>query len=351
MTIDEIFMHRCLQLAANGRGFVSPNPMVGAVIVYDGKIIGEGFHRHYGGPHAEVNAIACVTDKKLLKKSTLYVSLEPCSHYGKTPPCAQLIIDMKIPNVVIACLDPFHAVSGRGAGMLREAGVNVSMGILETEAKQLNKEFITAQTEQRPYIYLKWAQTSDGFIDKVREKGAVPVPTPISESFSQMLTHKKRADIDAILVGTNTALIDNPSLTTRLWYGKNPIRIVIDRYLRIPSDYKLLDNSTKTLIYTHENVSVNQNTNSEFIKLDFNINLLPAIFHDLVKRKINSVLVEGGKKVLDSLINSGLWDEAFIEYSPLVFTNGVKAPAIEGKVMDTFFIRNSKHVHLIRSYL
>lgn len=348
MTVDEIFMHRCLQLAANGRGFVSPNPMVGSVVLCDGKIIGEGFHRHYGGPHAEVNAIGSVSDKALLKKSTLYVSLEPCSHYGKTPPCAQMIIDKKIPNVVIGCVDPYPAVSGRGIRLLRDAGINVKIGVLEDEAMKLNKEFITAQLMQRPYIYLKWAQTADGFIDKIRLEGTEPASTPISDSFSKMLVHKKRAETDAILVGTNTAIKDNPALTTRLWYGKNPVRVVIDRNLRIPLNFNLYNNCSKTLIYTEQDPKLNSKENIEFIKIDFDKDLFSAIFQDLVKRKVNSLLVEGGKIVLDNLIQSGLWDEAFIEYSSLKFVDGVKAPFINGNIIDEFFVRDSKHVHLKR---
>lgn len=351
MTEDEKYMSRCLQLALNGKGRVAPNPMVGAVVVHNGLIIGEGYHRLYGKPHAEVNAIASVKDKELLKSSVLYVSLEPCSHYGKTPPCAQLIIDSKIPKVVIACKDPYPDVSGRGIEMLHRAGTDVTVGILEKEALALNKEFFTVQTAHRPYIYLKWAQTSDGFIDKCRDSKELPAPTPISDDYTQMLVHKKRSEIASIMIATNTAVKDNPSLTTRLWYGKSPVRIVLDRTGRIPLNYKIYDNSVKTLIYTEFGSTVSIGENIEIVNISFNKNSLHEIFSDLATRKINSVLVEGGQSLLQNLINTNLWDEAYIEISPYNFGMGVKAPVITGNVIEEHFIRNSKHLHLKRLYL
>ena len=341
-------MYRCLQLAVNGKGFVSPNPMVGAVVVHDDKIIGEGFHREYGKAHAEVNAIASVKDKSLLKESTIYVSLEPCAHHGKTPPCAQLIIDSQIPRVVIACLDPYPAVSGRGVKMLQDAGVEVSIGILEQEALMLNKEFFTAQIKDRPYIYLKWAQTKDGFIDKVRCEGGKPEPTPISNDFSRMLVHKKRAGAAAIMIGTNTAIKDNPSLTTRYWYGKDPIRVVLDRQGRIPLDYNIFDGGVETIVFT-EKKSFPAIGNVTFIPVLFNENLLYNVFSILKRRKITSILVEGGRELLQSLIDKQLWDEALIEISGLYFGDGIKAPVITGQAIKERNWGSSKQVHICLS--
>lgn len=338
-------MYRCLQLAKNGRGFVSPNPMVGSVVVYDGKIIGEGYHRQYGKAHAEVNAINSVMDKSLLKESVIYVSLEPCSHHGKTPPCAQLIIDSKIPKVVVACLDPFPAVSGRGIKMLQEAGIDVVIGVLEREAWMLNKEFFTAQTGNRPYVYLKWAQTQDGFIDKERKEGEVPKPTPISDDFSKILVHKKRSEVSAIMIGTNTAVNDNPSLTTRYWYGRNPLRIVLDRQGRIPSDYTIFDGNVETIVFT-ENKEVNSFENVTYIQVEFDSHLFENIFSILRIRKINSVLIEGGRELLQGLIDKHLWDEAYVETSSVVFGSGVKAPTIDGILLEDWKWGDSQHIHL-----
>ena len=224
--MDAVFMRRCLQLASLGRGHVSPNPMVGAVVVHRGQIIGEGYHRCYGQPHAEVNAINSVRDAGLLPECTLYVSLEPCSHYGKTPPCADLIVQKKIPRVVVGCLDPFPKVSGQGVARLREAGVEVVTGVLEEECKALNRTFMTCQIDERPFVTLKWAQSRDGYIDRIRKPGEPAIR--ISDDVSSVWVHRLRAEADAILVGTNTAVADNPSLTTRLWYGRSPLRIVLD---------------------------------------------------------------------------------------------------------------------------
>lgn len=342
-------MYRCLQLALNGRGFVSPNPMVGAVVVHNNKIIGEGFHREYGKAHAEVNAIASVKDKSLLRESTIYVSLEPCAHHGKTPPCAQLIIDSQIPRVVIACLDPFPAVSGRGVEMLKNAGVEVSIGLLEQEALDLNKEFFTAQTKDRPYIYLKWAQTKDGFIDKARSEHDKAEPTPISNDFSRMLVHEKRSRVSAIMVGTNTAIKDNPSLTTRDWYGKSPIRVILDRQGRIPLDYTIFDGNVETIVFTEREALLPSMDNVTFIHVAFNENLLYNVFSTLKRRKITSILVEGGRELLQSLIDQDLWDEGFVEISELVFGAGVMAPVIKGQAIKELNWGSSKHVHVCLS--
>lgn len=345
MTADEKYMRRCLQLALNGKGYVSPNPMVGAVIVHRGKIIGEGYHRQYGQAHAEVNAINSVKDKSLLIESTMYVSLEPCSHHGKTPPCAQLIIDNKIPRVVVACLDPYPAVSGRGIKMLKDAGVEVIVGILENKARKLNKEFFTVQTKERPYIYLKWAQTSDGFIDKEREEDETPQPTAISNDYSRMLVHKLRTEVPAIMIGTNTAINDNPYLTARLWHGKNPTRVVIDRKGRIPAGYHIFDGNVETLVFTDQVESDIVRNGVTYIPFSSDKELSYILFV-LKKRNINAVLVEGGGQLLQSFIDSGLWDEAFVEISDVKFEKGVNAPTIKGNIIKEWKWDKSEHLHL-----
>lgn len=340
MTTDEKYMRRCFQLACNGRGYVAPNPMVGAVIVHKDRIIGEGYHRIYGKSHAEVNAINSVKDKTLLKESTIYVSLEPCSHYGKTPPCAQLIIDSQIPRVVIGCLDPFPEVSGRGVKMLRDAGIEVVINILKDKAYTLNREFFTTQIRNRPYIYLKWAQSQDGFIDRLRKDENDIRPTHISNNFTKILVHQLRAEIQAIMIGTNTAIKDNPSLTTRLWKGKNPIRVILDRRGRIPRGYNILDGNVETLIFTEKIIHENKNNAVTYILVPFDSNLLTNIFAELKKRKINSVLVEGGRQLLQNIIDNGLWDEAFIETGNIILGNGVTAPIIQSDVKAEQLIVN-----------
>lgn len=341
-------MHRCIQLALKGKGYTSPNPMVGAVVVYKDTIIGEGYHRKAGEGHAEVNAIANVRNKELLKESTLYVSLEPCSHYGKTPPCAQLIIDSQIPNVVIGCLDPFPQVSGRGVRMLNEAGINTRIGVLEQECQTLNKEFITSQTQGRPYIYLKWAQSADGFMDRERSEEN-STPTVLSNDFTKILVHKLRAEVDAIMVGTNTAIADNSSLTTRLWHGKNPIRIIVDRTLRIPQSYNIYNKSVKTLIFTEKETLPINAKNIEFIYIKFDKQFLSNLFSELFKQGIQSIMVEGGGKLLQSIIDAQMWDEAFVEMTESTFNAGTPAPKIEAKLIDERFYKQSKRLHFVES--
>lgn len=329
MEVEEKYMARCIQLARGGAGHTRPNPMVGAVVVADGRIIGEGFHRKGGGPHAEVNAIAAVKEEKLLENSTLYVSLEPCSHWGKTPPCASLILEKKIPRVVVGCLDPFPEVSGRGVQLLREAGVEVVSGVLEKEAWELNKAFMTLQTEKRPYIILKWAQSADGFIDRIR-RDASESPVRLSSAAAGRRVHKLRSEVGAIMVGTRTALLDNPSLTVREWAGPSPLRITIDREGRIPASYHLLDGSAPTLIFTaSEAFSDRENLHS--IRADFNRPLLPQVLAELAARKIDSLLVEGGTELLTHFLEAGLWDEARVETAPVYLERGVKAPQVAGR--------------------
>ena len=331
MTTDEKYIRRCIELASNGLCNAAPNPMVGAVIVHNGKIIGEGYHARCGEGHAEVNAIRSVKDESLLKDSTIYVSLEPCSHYGKTPPCADLIISKGIPRVVVGCIDPFSQVSGRGIQKLRDAGIDVTVGVLEEECKNLIRRFVTFNTQKRPYITLKWAESSDGFIDANRKEGS---PVVLSTPITSMYVHKQRAEHKAILVGRRTALLDNPSLTTRNWYGANPLRLVTDRNLTLPSDLKLFDHSTPTIVFTAERKENEENL--EYITIDFSTDILPQILTILYERKIQSLLVEGGTTLLQSFIDSCLWDEMFVEHSEKVLGEGVKSPVIpKGTVMRT----------------
>ncbi|MDR3137492.1 MAG: bifunctional diaminohydroxyphosphoribosylaminopyrimidine deaminase/5-amino-6-(5-phosphoribosylamino)uracil reductase RibD [Tannerellaceae bacterium] len=301
--MDEIFMRRCLELAEAGKGNTSPNPMVGAVVVYEGRIIGEGYHHRSGEPHAEVNAIAAVRNTNLLPSSTLYVNLEPCAHYGKTPPCADLIIEKNIRRVVVACLDPFPAVAGQGIYRLQQAGVEVVTGVLEKEARSLNKAFITCHEQHRPYIFLKWAQSADGFMDRLRTDASFP-PVRFSSPASRRVVHKLRAEVDAIMVGRRTAELDDPSLTVRHWAGRSPIRIVLGRQFK-PSPQAHLSNGC---VETHP--------------------LLPQVLADLSERKLNSLLVEGGATLLQSFLEAGLWDEAHVEVAPFSLVEGVKAPDI-----------------------
>ena len=323
MQVEEKFMARCIELARHGSGHTAPNPMVGAVIVHDGVIIGEGFHRCCGQAHAEVNAIASVKDESLLRESTIYVSLEPCSHYGKTPPCAELIIRKRIPHVVIGCLDPFPEVSGRGVRMLREAGIEVVTGVLEEEARRLNKAFMTFQTRKRPYVTLKWAESADGYIDKIRPNDTEP-PVVFSTPETLARVHKMRAESAAILVGKHTALLDNPSLTVRHWTGKSPVRLVIDRDGTLPAKLHILDGSVPTWVFTERQKASEGKV--EYIHLDFKSSVVFQILRTLYERNINSLMVEGGAIVLQQFIDAGLWDEAFVEKSPVDIGEGVKAP-------------------------
>lgn len=328
MTKDEKYIARCIQLAKNACCNAAPNPMVGAVIVHNGIIIGEGYHIRCGEPHAEVNAIRSVKNEELLKEATIYVSLEPCSHYGKTPPCADLIIEKRIPEVVIGCMDPFSKVAGRGIEKLRKAGIKVTVGVLEEECQQLIRHFITFNTRKRPFITLKWAESADGFIDKNREGGSLVL---LSTPLTSMVVHKRRAEHSAILVGRKTALLDNPSLNTRNWFGKDPIRLVIDKNLTLPQQLHLFDGKVRTLIFT-EQIATSHHPLVEYIRLDFTQNILPQMMDVLYNLKVQSLLVEGGTILLQSFINAGLWDEAYIETSPISLNEGVKAPILKGKL-------------------
>ena len=323
METDELYMRRCLQLAQQAEGQTAPNPMVGAVLVHNGVIIGEGYHHRCGLPHAEVNAIASVKNPELLPQSTLYVSLEPCSHYGKTPPCAKLIIEKRIPRVVVGMGDPNEKVNGRGIAMLSEAGVEVIEHVLEPECRWLNRRFITFHTKKRPFILLKWAQTADGFIDKIRDDASTP-PLRISNEVTKTLNHQIRSVESAILIGTNTALLDNPHLTSRKWGSRNPVRMVVDRSLRIPADYRLLDDSAPTVVFNARKDETIGNIS--YVRLDFEQNIVPQMVDYLYQHELQSVIVEGGRQLLQSFIDLDLWDEARIETSPVTIGDGVKAP-------------------------
>lgn len=346
MTINETYMQRCLELAIKGFGNVAPNPMVGCVIVCDDKIIGEGYHQQYGQAHAEVNAINSVINKELLLKSTLYVNLEPCSHHGKTPPCADLIISHKIPNVVIGSMDHNSVVNGRGIEKLTKAGINVTVDVLEDECKKLNKRFFTYHEKKRPYIILKWAQTSDGFIDVKRNEENPGKALQITNAESRKLLHQWRSQEQAIMVGTNTALLDNPQLTVREWQGKNPLRITIDKWLRIPKQYHLFDKSTPTIIFTA--VDEPSVINLEFVKIDFEQAIIPQILNELFQRNIQSMLVEGGEQLLNSFIEFDTWDEARVFISDKKIEKGVKAPVLKMNPSSKENISGDKLITFLR---
>ncbi|MES2240519.1 MAG: bifunctional diaminohydroxyphosphoribosylaminopyrimidine deaminase/5-amino-6-(5-phosphoribosylamino)uracil reductase RibD [Bacteroidota bacterium] len=335
MKIHEKYLARCIQLAQNGFGTTYPNPMVGSVIVYEGQIIGEGWHKKAGEPHAEVNAVNSVKDKSLLQKATIYVSLEPCSHFGKTPPCCDLIIQNKIPNVVIGTVDPNEKVAGRGIKKLLEAGANVTVGVLEKECNELNKRFFTFHQKQRPYIILKWAESQDGFIAPIKRDEKKPVW--ISNRYSRQLVHKWRSEEQAILVGTQTALDDNPKLDVRDWKGNNPVRVVLDKNNRLPKESHLLDNQLKTIIFCQSNLNKNQE-NTIFEIIDFEQNILPQILKKLFDHQIQSVIIEGGRQTLQTFIDENLWDEARIFKGRAIFKNGIKAPTITIKTTKNQFV-------------
>ncbi len=347
MNREEQFMARCLYLANLGKYEVAPNPMVGAVIVHKNRIIGEGYHQKYGQPHAEPNAIYSVKekDKKYLSQSTLYVNLEPCSHYGKTPPCAHLIARHKIKRVVIATLDPNPKVAGKGVEILQKAGIEVCVGVLEKEALELNKRFFTFQMQKRPFITLKWAETKDGFMDKRRENHNEK-PIFISNPITQKLTHKMRAENMAIMVGKNTALLDNPTLTVRYWRGKSPIRITFDKKGVIPNHFNLKNEQTKTFIFTQKPID---KPNLTSLKIDTTFNL-PTVLKELYQQNIHSILVEGGSALLHSFLSENLWDEINIETSNQIISNGVKAPKTPKQAKKTIQLKieNNQWVHLIK---
>lgn len=339
MNFPELYLYRCIELARLGAGHVAPNPLVGAVLVHGDRIIGEGYHQIYGQAHAEVNCIASVKeeDRALIRESTIYVSLEPCAHFGKTPPCADLIIREGIPRVVVGCRDPFPLVDGKGIERLRAAGVEVTVGVLEQECRELNRRFFTFHTSHRPYIVLKWAQSINGKMAGAGERGEPLTATNggrrervlISNAFTNRLVHKWRSEEASILVGTNTALADDPSLTVRLWKGVNPIRLVIDRELRLPGSLRLFDGEARTIVFNelmHE-----QRGNVEYYQLAADSSPVHQLAMALYQLKISSVLIEGGAALLQSFIDEGYWDEArVITNETLQIPDGLASPVLRG---------------------
>jgi len=336
----EIYMLRCLELAELGLGSVAPNPSVGCVIVHENQIIGEGFTSPYGGSHAEVNAINSVEDQSLLKKATLYVSLEPCAHFGKTPPCANLIVEKKIKRVVIACLDPFALVNGLGIKRLMEAGIDVKLGMLETEAHESNRRFFTFHEKKRPYIILKWAETADGFVDKARTDFSEPSLKITCES-SNILVHKWRAEEAAIMVGKNTTLLDNPSLTTRKYEGKNPIRILLDGKLEVSADANIFNHEAETILFIESTKSEIRNPKLETITVE-SVRDLQCILTELYKRDIQSVIVEGGPTLHRSFYEADIWDEIRRFVSPLNVENGVKSIQLNNSPEEEITVGNDQ---------
>ena len=312
------YIAHCIEIARRGEYFVAPNPMVGAVLVDEnGTILAEGWHEKYGEGHAEVNCFRHLETSKYrdleMSKCTLFVSLEPCSHYGKTPPCAKLIIEKGVGRVVVGMLDPNPLVAGKGVQMLRDAGIEVIVGVMEKECRELNKRFLCLHEQHRPYVILKWAQTADGFIDIKRTGGS---PLKISTPKTKEIVHRMRAENMAIMVGTNTVLLDNPRLLNTHWQGRNPIRVTIDRHGRIPADARIFSDDAETIVYRD--------------RTDW-----PFILEDLAKRNIHSILVEGGTTLLNHILETGIWDEIHVEVAPeLTIGDGVKAPNIT--LPDTF---------------
>lgn len=334
----EDFMRRCLKLAFLGKGKASPNPLVGSVVVHQGKIIGEGYHMKYGQAHAEVNAINSVEDKALLKSSIIYVNLEPCAHFGKTPPCANLIIEMGIPEVVIGCIDTFSEVSGKGIQKMRDAGIKVSVGVLEEESRFINRRFFTSHELKRPYVILKWAETNNGYIDIERsekDKGIFWITAPETRT----LVHQWRSEEDAILVGNKTVINDNPSLTTRDFKGKSPIRIILDPHLKLNiSDYTVGDNKNRTIILNKSKQMINDLIEYKAIENWNETNILNCLY----KLDIQSVIIEGGKTTLNHFIEAGLWDEARILTGNNPIEKGIKSPVIEKDNRTQFYYGKDK---------
>ncbi len=335
MNAAEIWMNRCLELARLGAGKVAPNPMVGALLVHNGKVIGEGWHQAFGLAHAEVNAINNVKDKSLLKEATLYVNLEPCAHFGKTPPCANLIIEHKIPQVVIGMRDPNPLVAGKGIELLQAAGIAITEGILEHACLALNKRFLCYMQHKRPFVILKWAQTHNGFLSPDSSKMSAAQfeeERHITGFLVQKLVHKWRTQEDAIMVATNTALSDNPALNARAWEGDAPIRVVLDQHLRLPQTLKIYDQSQKTFIVN--GLKEDANGNTFFLKVDFSKNWFEQLLEKLYAQQIQSLIVEGGGQLLRHIIAQNAWDEAIVFYAPKSISNGIAAPAIAGFVQQ-----------------
>jgi len=346
MTKDEFFMQRCFELAALGAGSVAPNPLVGSVIVHNEKIIGEGYHQKYGDPHAEVNAINAVKDKSLLSEATIYVNLEPCAHHGKTPPCTDLIVSHKLKRVVISNRDPFEQVDGKGIDRLKNAGIEVTTGVLEKKGRWLNRRFFTFHEKKRPYVILKFAQTIDGYLDSFRTEEDNEEPLKITSDQMNRLVHKWRSEESSILVGRNTVLLDNPSLTTRLWPGKNPLRLVIDPELQIKEDKKVMCDGNHTWIFNALKTDYCEN-NLCYIQINDASEFHTEILTYLYKSDIQSVIIEGGAATLSRFIEAKMWDEARIITGQIRIGVGISAPDIHGKLHSSELIGNE----LLQVYL
>ncbi|MDO4880589.1 MAG: bifunctional diaminohydroxyphosphoribosylaminopyrimidine deaminase/5-amino-6-(5-phosphoribosylamino)uracil reductase RibD [Capnocytophaga sp.] len=330
-----IYMKRCLQLASNAIGYTYPNPLVGSVIVHNGKIIGEGWHTKQGEPHAEVNAIHSILDESLLKDSTLYVNLEPCAHFGKTPPCANLILEKKIPKVVVGTVDIHSKVAGKGIELLKNNGVEVIVGVLEQECKAINRRFFTFHDKKRPYIILKWAQTQDNFIAPLQKE--VQQPVWITNNLSQQLVHQWRSEEQAILVGVNTILQDNPSLNTRHWIGNNPLRLVIDPHLKTNESHSIYKEG-KSVIFTFKEAQ--NTTNITFFQLNPSQSIPQQVCNYLYEKEIQSLIVEGGTFTLQKFIEEGFWDEARVFIGNKIWKNGIKSPQIPSYPYKTQYIED-----------
>jgi diaminohydroxyphosphoribosylaminopyrimidine deaminase/5-amino-6-(5-phosphoribosylamino)uracil reductase len=345
VNIHEKYIKRCIKLAQNGFGTTYPNPMVGSVVVYENQIIGEGWHKKAGEPHAEVNAIRSVKDKSLLKKATIYVSLEPCSHFGKTPPCCDLIIEHKIPNVVVGTVDPNEKVAGNGIKKLITDGVNVVVGVLENECNELNKRFFTFHQKKRPYIILKWAESQDGFLSPEKEPNQDRKPFWITNQYSRQLVHKWRSEEQAILAGTQTVIEDNPKLNTRDWSGNNPVRVILDQNNRISKDSFIFDNTIKTIVFTKSETN-SSTDNTIFEIIDFKQDIIPQILSVLYQHQIQSVIIEGGLQTLQSFIDEDIWDEARIFIGKAIFSKGTKAPIIQKKNLTKTYLLGDELINI-----
>lgn len=333
MTTPQQYLLRCIQLGQKAQATAAPNPGVGCVIVHNNTIIGEGYTSAYGGPHAEVNALQAVTNKRWLSQATLYVTLEPCTHYGKTPPCTDLIIEHRIPNIVIGLRDPHHKVDGQGLQQLQKAGCHVTVGVLEEACRAHHKRFLTYHEKKRPYIILKWAETQDGFIAPSKAlRQSNPQPFWITNPYSKQLVHQWRSQEQAILVGTRTVLEDNPKLTVRSWAGTHPIRVVLDRHLKIPTTFHVMDTTVETLVLTQVSNASRYKAGIGYEVIDFSKPVGAQIAAVLYKRGITSVFVEGGAQTLQTFIEEELWDEARVFRGPTTFGDGLAAPKIPGKL-------------------
>jgi len=343
-------MQRAIDLAKLGAGFVSPNPMVGCVIVHNDVIIGEGWHKKFGGPHAEINALNSVTNKTLLKESTVYVTLEPCSHYGKTPPCSNALIEHGVKQVVVGVTDPNPLVSGNGIKLLLNAGIDVTTDVLKHECLDLNKRFITYITQKRPYVILKWAESDDGFISPDNEQlseSEFKKQKQISGPTVQKLTHLWRTQEDAFMIGTNTALVDNPKLNARAWNGRNPARVVVDLNNRLPKSLHIFDGSQPTFVFVYDTYKTESALNIIYLPISKDEDIIKQLLKALYQQNIQSLVVEGGTQLLQTFIDNNMWDEAIIIKAEHELKQGVKAPTILGKTNQYYLMDNNTISHLL----